>query len=52
MKRGELVGGREARLALARAMLREGRLWSLDEPTSSLDYVTGGVFSAFAGASG
>lgn len=27
-------------MALARAMLRKGRLWLLDEPTSSLDYVT------------
>lgn len=40
-EKGEnLSDGEKQRLALARAMLRKGRLWFLDEPTSSLDYVT------------
>ncbi|WP_217594687.1 thiol reductant ABC exporter subunit CydC [Cohnella sp. GbtcB17] len=40
-EKGEnLSDGEKQRLALARAMLRKGKLWLLDEPTSSMDYVT------------
>ncbi|SEN86946.1 thiol reductant ABC exporter subunit CydC [Paenibacillus sp. OK076] len=40
-EKGEnLSDGEKQRLAMARAMLRKGRLWLLDEPTSSMDYVT------------
>ncbi|NUU60402.1 thiol reductant ABC exporter subunit CydC [Paenibacillus agri] len=35
-----LSDGEKQRLAIARVMLRKGKLWILDEPTSSLDYVT------------
>lgn len=39
-KRGKLLsGGEQQRLALARAILRDGRIWLLDEPTSGLDAV-------------
>lgn len=33
-------GGEQQRLAIARAMLKGGHLWILDEPTSSVDAVT------------
>ncbi|MCG7379439.1 thiol reductant ABC exporter subunit CydC [Paenibacillus sp. ACRSA] len=40
-EKGEnLSDGEKQRLALARVMLRSGSIWLLDEPTSSLDYVT------------
>lgn len=41
LERGEnLSGGEKQRLAIARAMLKGGRLWVLDEPTSSVDALT------------
>ncbi|WP_100372836.1 thiol reductant ABC exporter subunit CydC [Bacillus sp. FJAT-45037] len=40
-EKGEnLSGGEKQRLALARAILKEGHLWVLDEPTSSVDALT------------
>lgn len=41
LENGEnLSGGEKQRLAIARAMLKKGHLWILDEPTSSLDAQT------------
>ncbi|WP_211750365.1 thiol reductant ABC exporter subunit CydC [Paenibacillus sp. Marseille-Q4541] len=40
-EKGEnMSDGEKQRLALARAMLHKGQFWLLDEPTSSMDYVT------------
>lgn len=41
LEKGEnLSGGEKQRLAIARAMLKGGWLWLLDEPTSSVDVLT------------
>lgn len=41
LERGEnLSGGEKQRLAIARAILKGGRFWVLDEPTSSVDALT------------
>ncbi len=41
LEKGEnLSGGEKQRLAIARAMLKDGPLWILDEPTSSVDALT------------
>lgn len=41
LEKGEnLSGGEKQRLAIARAMLKDKRLWLLDEPTSSVDALT------------
>ncbi|GAA0446196.1 thiol reductant ABC exporter subunit CydC [Lentibacillus halophilus] len=39
-KGDNLSGGEKQRLALARTMLKESRLWILDEPASSVDALT------------
>ncbi len=40
-ERGEnLSGGEKQRLAIARALLKNKKLWFLDEPTSSIDAIT------------
>src|SRR5258707_6345014 len=38
---GKLSGGQQQRVAIARALVHEPKLIACDEPTSSLDHVTG-----------